>query len=730
MSLLHPGIFFAGLAAVALPVIVHLLLRRRRRPQPWGAMRFLVEAYRRQRRRLRFEQWVLFALRCLVIVLAATALARPLFGGSANRGGGGATTLYLLVDDSIAGALQDGDAEALTRHTARARDLLASLDPARGDRAALIPLSAPAEALVLPASADLGAVRTLLADLSPTDAAADIAGAFKLVAQDAESAGAGPIRVALLSDLFAGATDLGAALPALPARAQLLAPASPERSASNIAVTRVSPLRAVVVRGRALPGEASAPGTSAQAVVELERVITDSPERVRVRLEAERAGAPAILLGEREAAFAAGAARTTVSFTADLGAVGAREARGATVLVARVDPDRQPRDNVRRVTLTQRETLRVGVVATPRFGERPPIDAYTPGDWVRLALAPEVDDASLRSSRGRQVEPIDVPPGAVDAPRLAPLDAAIVAEPERVDALGWRALRDFASEGRLVVVFPARGESQRWAATFAEVFGVAASLAPDTPVRNASLERQPPAPAFGQDLLALVRAELPRLAGPVAFTRPLSITPSDETSVLWRFEDGAPFLIAEKPDDGAGLVTFFASALDLSATDLPAKPLVVPLLQEVVRQGVGAARRAPSAEAGAPLGLPQRVTEIRGMDGSLRPARSPARAPRRAGAYEALDATGATVTTTVVQPSAIGARTEALPPAEVSNWLAAAAGEGMLTDLDGDGAEARTDPTAGAQLAAFLLLAAAALAACEAVVARAASHAGTTGAAA
>src|SRR5437764_15218638 len=63
----------AGAAAV--PVIIHLLNRRRYRIVDWAAMRFLLAAQRQNVRRLRLEQWLLLAIRCLVLVLLAGALA-------------------------------------------------------------------------------------------------------------------------------------------------------------------------------------------------------------------------------------------------------------------------------------------------------------------------------------------------------------------------------------------------------------------------------------------------------------------------------------------------------------------------------------------------------------------------------------------------------------------------------------------------------------------------------
>lgn len=64
MTLLHPILFGAGLACIAIPIVIHLLMRRRRKPVMWGAMRFLMEAYRKHKNRLRLEQILLLTTRC------------------------------------------------------------------------------------------------------------------------------------------------------------------------------------------------------------------------------------------------------------------------------------------------------------------------------------------------------------------------------------------------------------------------------------------------------------------------------------------------------------------------------------------------------------------------------------------------------------------------------------------------------------------------------------------
>jgi len=72
-----PSFFWAGLALAAIPVIIHLLNRRRFRVVRWAAMEYLLAALRKNRRRLKFEQLLLLLTRCSLLALLGLALARP-----------------------------------------------------------------------------------------------------------------------------------------------------------------------------------------------------------------------------------------------------------------------------------------------------------------------------------------------------------------------------------------------------------------------------------------------------------------------------------------------------------------------------------------------------------------------------------------------------------------------------------------------------------------------------
>ncbi|MEI8038947.1 MAG: PA14 domain-containing protein [Verrucomicrobiota bacterium] len=76
MLFLNPWLLLA-LAATSIPVIVHLMRRQAAKPVLWGAMRFLIDSISERRRRMEWEDLLLMAARCLLLALAALAVARP-----------------------------------------------------------------------------------------------------------------------------------------------------------------------------------------------------------------------------------------------------------------------------------------------------------------------------------------------------------------------------------------------------------------------------------------------------------------------------------------------------------------------------------------------------------------------------------------------------------------------------------------------------------------------------
>jgi hypothetical protein len=76
MTFLSPIMLFA-LAAIAVPVLIHIFNRSKAERVQWGAMQFLLASVSTQQRRILLEEMILLALRCVMLALVALAMARP-----------------------------------------------------------------------------------------------------------------------------------------------------------------------------------------------------------------------------------------------------------------------------------------------------------------------------------------------------------------------------------------------------------------------------------------------------------------------------------------------------------------------------------------------------------------------------------------------------------------------------------------------------------------------------
>jgi len=101
--LVSQGLMLAGAAAITVPIIIHLLHRRKFQIVEWAAMDFLLEADRKNRRRIQLEDFLLLLLRCLAVFLAGLLLARPFLPSSLTGGllQGNQVERILVVDDSL-----------------------------------------------------------------------------------------------------------------------------------------------------------------------------------------------------------------------------------------------------------------------------------------------------------------------------------------------------------------------------------------------------------------------------------------------------------------------------------------------------------------------------------------------------------------------------------------------------------------------------------------------------
>lgn len=139
MGLLAP-LFLLGLAAVAVPVLIHLRLRHRSRVVRFPSLMFISQAPYRSMRRRRLRDVLLLLMRCLAVALLALAFARPLWQGDAAAGATSASRLVVVLLDN---SFSMGFGDRWQRAAAAAESAFADLEAA--DRGALVVYSDEAE---------------------------------------------------------------------------------------------------------------------------------------------------------------------------------------------------------------------------------------------------------------------------------------------------------------------------------------------------------------------------------------------------------------------------------------------------------------------------------------------------------------------------------------------------------------------------------------------------------
>src|SRR5262245_64089554 len=121
MNFLAPA-FLAGLAAIAIPVIIHMINRERKVVVEFPSLMFLHKIPYKSVRRQKIRHLLLLILRCLALALFVAAFARPWFDRSKAAPGLGSSSreLVILIDRSYSMGYGDRWTQAL----AKARDVI------------------------------------------------------------------------------------------------------------------------------------------------------------------------------------------------------------------------------------------------------------------------------------------------------------------------------------------------------------------------------------------------------------------------------------------------------------------------------------------------------------------------------------------------------------------------------------------------------------------------------
>jgi hypothetical protein len=207
MGLINPWLLF-GLAALAVPVLVHLVQREEHSGRKFPSLMFVRRIRFEIKRRRRIRDPMLLALRCLALAAIVIAFTSPYFNDDASAKSASTVDrdLVILLDRSYSMS----HPERWKRATAEASKRIDALGS--GERAALVTFQDHAEVVAEP-SEDKSALHAALNRIEPGQGRTGYAAAFGAANRILVSSEAGRQGVVVITDLQRSALDDSSVIP-------------------------------------------------------------------------------------------------------------------------------------------------------------------------------------------------------------------------------------------------------------------------------------------------------------------------------------------------------------------------------------------------------------------------------------------------------------------------------------------------------------------------------------
>jgi aerotolerance regulator-like protein/VWA domain-containing protein len=185
--------FLAGLAAIALPVWLHLLKQHKSTPLPFSSLMFFERRIQSSVKHRRLRYLILFALRTALVAMLALAFARPFVNSTTVASARGGKLLVLAVDNSF--SMRQGD--RLERAKTEAVRTLANLRPE--DRGLVLAFGSQSQLMNEP-TGDVANLRAAIRAVPPSDDRSSYAELARALRSLAKTSGL-PVEGHLFSDM-------------------------------------------------------------------------------------------------------------------------------------------------------------------------------------------------------------------------------------------------------------------------------------------------------------------------------------------------------------------------------------------------------------------------------------------------------------------------------------------------------------------------------------------------
>lgn len=550
MLFLSP-LVLTGLAAVGIPIAIHLMNRLRVRHLEWGAMRFLRQATQKQSSRRRIEDILLLLARCLVVALLVLAFARPVLNPSGTEAGTNiATVSVLMLDQSASMGQTDGAQTRLDCARESAGQYLDTRAP--GSSVALLPVTSPSAGLLAPFGTDLSAIRRELAMARPTAARNDWPAVLKTALAALHPYEGLRREIVIFTDNQATGWEnrelLKPLLEAEPGISVRVVPVG-AGTAENLAVLSLEPENALPSADQPFACLAEVKNFGAVAAANVRVVLAADSEAPSDEFMVPSIGPGQVVPIRLSTRFA--------------------EPGFHTVTVA-LPPDGFPADDARSIALPVMPEMRVAILTGPEADGIRSREAF----FIANALLPLAPGS--RAGHFLKVHTHDL--AWLSQAPLERESAVVLANPGTIEPAAAERLRTYVERGGLLLAFPGKATDS------AQLNESLAGILPATlgPARDAG---SPPLlwedGGYTHPVAALWNARPDSSLGSVAVTRYFPLTARDAGALaVVRYRDGSPAVV--EGSAGEGRAVLFSAPPNTKWTNLPLHPNFVPLMQRLV----------------------------------------------------------------------------------------------------------------------------------------------------
>jgi hypothetical protein len=549
----------SGLAALGVPVIIHLLLRHKRKRLRFSTLQFFVRQDQQSSQRRKLRNWLLLAMRLLLVALLVTAFARPFLPQSgASPGAQPRRHAIFVLDRSVSMQAVGTDGQRWARAKELIQHVLGTLNA--NDRAALVGCSSHTE--ILSGFAEPASLTRTLAALAPAYGTSSVGEGLQQAAKLASTGEPNAVTtIYVVSDLQRSACQNLGNYP-VPSDLKVELLCAGDLYSPNLSITDFQPQ----------PQDGTRPCLVASNFSD------EESDEATVEYAVDGKVVFSSRLGLKAGAV------TNIGLTLPALKPGWHDARASVQAKDSLDID-----NTRYGVLFIPEPLHALVVEGRKTGRVFEQDGFfvasaldpsqgstnpVASDFTISQAAPEDLARKLSRSSGRERCDIVILPGLKDIPNEA-----------------GRALKEFVQEGGGLLMFLGEGISaNRYNNEFRGLL----------PVQLASVEVAPGEAIgwrigeFSTNAGAFAVFNLPdngNLGIPQFFKR-YSLTPAAGASPIAFFEDGLPLVIAGAV--GRGQVALVNSSADTSWNDWPKHKTFVPWLHSLGKQLASQAAHAPA----------------------------------------------------------------------------------------------------------------------------------------